>query len=51
MKQFLEVARSLADALSDFAYTRKDEDKKRVAALSHELCQLRKAELKEQTGG
>lgn len=32
------IARNLAHALMDVAYTRKDEDKKRVASLQHELC-------------
>jgi hypothetical protein len=32
------IARNLAEALSAFAYTRKDEDKKRVAQLHSELC-------------
>ena len=32
------IARTLAEALSDAAYTRKDEDKKRVAQLQSELC-------------
>ena len=43
-----QIARALADALLDYAYTRKDDDKKRVAQLQYELCQLRKAELKQQ---
>lgn len=47
-EKLLAIARSLADALSDFAYTRKDEDKKRVAGLQHELCTERKKELKAQ---
>lgn len=38
------IARSLAEALCDVAYTRKDEDKKRVAALQTELCAAVKAE-------
>lgn len=45
MNQLLETARQLADALSDYAYTRKDDDKKRVNALQHELCRERKKEL------
>jgi hypothetical protein len=32
------VARSLAHALMDFAYTRKDEDRKRVNELQQQLC-------------
>lgn len=34
----LRIARDLAEALRDFARTRKDEDKKRIAALHTELC-------------
>lgn len=32
------IARNLAEALADFAYTRKDDDKKRIATLHTELC-------------
>jgi hypothetical protein len=32
------VGRALAVALMDFAYTRKDDDKKRVAAAEYDLC-------------
>ena len=32
------LARQLADALSDFAYTRNDEDKKLIASLHHQPC-------------
>ena len=39
------IARNLAEALCDFAYARKDEDKKRVAALHYELCTAHKIEL------
>lgn len=38
------IARSLADALQDWAYTRKDEDKKRVTAAQTELVQAVKKE-------
>lgn len=38
------LARNLANALMDFAYTRKDDDKKRVNALQVELCNAVKAE-------
>lgn len=38
------VARNLAEALRDAAYTRKDEDKKRVAQLNYELCAAVKKE-------
>jgi hypothetical protein len=34
------VARTLAEALSDFAYSRKDHDQKRVAQMHTELCAL-----------
>jgi hypothetical protein len=40
-----ETARSLADALSDFARSRKDDDKKRVAELQTDLCRARHEEL------
>ena len=39
-QQIVTVARNLAEALRDFAYTRKDEDKKRVTALQTELCRV-----------
>ena len=38
------IARSLAEALQDWAYTRKDEDKKRVTAAQTELVQAVKGE-------
>ena len=38
------IARNLAEALQDWAYTRKDEDKKRVTAGQTELVQAVKAE-------
>jgi hypothetical protein len=38
------LGRQLAEALSDFAYSRKDEDKKRVAYLQFQLCAAVKAE-------
>jgi hypothetical protein len=38
------IARNLAEALQDYAYTRKDEDKKRVAATQTELVQAVKGE-------
>lgn len=38
------IARSLAEALQDWAYTRKDEDKKRVTAGQTELVQAVKEE-------
>lgn len=34
----LRIARGLAEALCEFARSRKDEDKKRIAALHTELC-------------
>lgn len=40
------VARNLAHALMDYAYTRKEEDKKRVSALQSELCTCVKEEEK-----
>jgi hypothetical protein len=42
------IARALAEALSDFAYTRKDEDKKLVAQLQAELCAENRAEIEAQ---
>jgi len=42
------LARQLAEALADEAYTRKEDDKKRVAQLNTELCAMRRAELAEQ---
>lgn len=44
----IDTARNLADALSDYAYTRKDDDRKRVTQLQHELCQERKKELSDE---
>lgn len=41
------IARRLAEALSDVAYTRKEEDKKRVSALNTELCAAVKNESQE----
>jgi hypothetical protein len=38
------IARQLSEALQDFAYTRKDEDKKRVVALQVELISATKKE-------
>jgi hypothetical protein len=38
------IARNLAEALQDWAYTRKDEDKKRVTAAQTELVQAVKKE-------
>jgi hypothetical protein len=40
----VRIARNLAEALQDMAYTRKDEDKKRVIALHAELVQAVKKE-------
>jgi hypothetical protein len=39
-----DVARRLSEALQDFAYTRKDEDKKRVVSLQVELVAETKKE-------
>lgn len=38
------IGRELAVALQDFAYTRKDDDKKRIAATQFELVQAVKQE-------
>ncbi len=35
----LRIAKLLAEALKDFSYTRKDEDKKRVNDLQYQLVQ------------
>lgn len=37
-KELVSLARELATALRDFAYTRKDEDRKRVNDLQTQLC-------------
>lgn len=36
----VDAAKRLCEALRDFAYTRKDEDKKRIGAIHQELLQL-----------
>jgi hypothetical protein len=41
------AGRALAVALMDFAYSRKDEDRKRVAAAESELCQAYRTEERE----
>ncbi len=38
--QIVDCAVRLAEALRDFAYTRKDEDKKRIGVLHQELLRL-----------
>lgn len=38
------IARNLGEALMDYAYSRKDEDKVRVLQLQYELCNACKAE-------
>lgn len=42
-----EVARRLAEALQDFAYSRKEDDKKRVAELKYELIRTVRQETAE----
>jgi hypothetical protein len=42
--ELASIARHLSEALQDFAYTRKDEDKKRVVALQVELVAATKKE-------
>lgn len=42
------IARLLAEALSAFAYSRKDEDKKRVAELQYSLCRTCREEQAEE---
>lgn len=39
-EQLAALAKRLCEALRDFAYTRKDEDKKRIGAIHQELLQL-----------
>ena len=41
----LLTARNLADALIRWARERRDDDKREVAWLQHELCQARRKEL------
>lgn len=43
----LQIARNLADALMEWAYTRKSEDKDAVLHLESTLCKNRRAELAE----
>lgn len=38
--QIVDCARRLCEALRDFGYTRKDEDKKRIVEIQQELLQL-----------
>lgn len=38
-KKIAEIARRLAEALQDVAYTRNDSDRKNMAAVQTELCQ------------
>lgn len=39
-KQIINCAMRLCEALRDFAYTRKDEDKKRIGTIHQELLNL-----------
>ena len=41
------AGRVLAEALMAFAYSRKDEDRKRVSAAEYELCQAYRTEANE----
>lgn len=43
------IARNLAEALMDYAYTRKDEDKKRIAEYQTELCRVVRSEQTQET--
>jgi hypothetical protein len=43
-QELAKIARELAEALKDVAYTRKDEDKKRVTMLHLKLLQAVKEE-------
>ena len=45
-EKIASIARGLAEALQDWAYTRKDEDKKRVLAAQVELINAVKEEQK-----
>ncbi len=47
-KEVAVIARNLAEALADYAYTRKDDDKKKIAALHTELCRVVKHEKAEE---
>lgn len=38
--QIAEVARRLCEAIRNFAYTRKDDDKKRIMEIQQELLKL-----------
>ena len=42
--ELASIARNLAHALMDYAYTRKDDDRKRLNALQTELCAAVKQE-------
>jgi hypothetical protein len=43
--EMARLARSLADALSAFAHSRSDDDRKSIAALQTELCASRRHEV------
>ena len=44
-QQYIAFGRDLADTLMRYARERRDEDKKFIAALHHDLCVLRRAEI------
>jgi hypothetical protein len=43
-KHYLQAARSLASTLRIYAKDRREDDKKKIAVLQHELCQISQAE-------
>jgi hypothetical protein len=49
--EMAHLARSLADALSTFAHSRSDDDRKKVAELQTELCAARRVELTPKVNG
>ena len=46
---YAELARGLADALMRYARERDADTRKIIAEMQHDLCQLRRGELKELT--
>lgn len=49
--EMARLARSLADALSAFAYSRRDDDRKVIVELQTELCATRRVELAPKVNG
>ena len=48
--QWAAQGRALAEALGDHAYTRKDEDRKRVLMLHTEICKMARDEREAASG-